>query len=122
MSAQWPDRLPGLDINKALNQLGQKKALLVKLLGMFKNNHSQDATPILAAFNGSNWEELHALNHSLKGVSGNLAADTLYQLCIEIDSNVKSGNHDIGHLVNKMPGVINELLDSIDQLLAMPLE
>jgi HPt (histidine-containing phosphotransfer) domain-containing protein len=122
MSADWPARLPGLDINKALNQLGQKKALLVKLLGMFKNNHSQDATPILAAFNAGNWEELHALNHALKGVSGNLAADALYQLCIEIDAGVKSGNHDIGHLVNQMPTVIAELLNSIDELLALPLE
>lgn len=122
MPAEWPERLPGLDINKALNQLGQKKALLVKLLGMFKNNHSQDATPILAAFNAGNWEELHALNHALKGVSGNLAADELYQLCIAIDASVKAGNHDIADLVNKMPGVISNLINSIDQLLAMPLE
>lgn len=122
MSAEWPARLPGLDINKALNQLGQKKALLVKLLGMFKNNHSQDAGPIQAAFAAGKWDEVHSLNHALKGVTGNLAADVLYGLCVEIDAAVKSDNHDIGHLVEKLPGAMAELLNSIDELLSLPLE
>ncbi len=112
--ADWPSELPGLDINTALNQLGGKKKLYLRLLGMFSDAHVQDVDKLMAAAQAQDWKLLYEVNHALKGVTGNLAASELYQLCIDIDHKLKEDQHDVEDLIAALPTAMQTLLASIE--------
>ncbi len=120
--AEWPDNLPGLDIKTALSQLGGKKKLYLRLLGMFKDSHLQDIDRLLAAAKEQDWKAVYEINHALKGVTGNLAANELYQLCIDIDVKLKDESHDIEDMLSALPVAMVTLLASISQATLLPLD
>ncbi len=112
--ADWPSELPGLDIKMALSQLGGKKKLYLRLLGMFSDAHVQDVDKLMAAAQAQDWKLLYEVNHALKGVTGNLAASELYQLCIDIDHKLKEEQHDVEDLIAALPTTMETLLASIE--------
>lgn len=118
--SDWPNSLPGLDLTKALTQLGGKKTLFVRLLGMFEASHTEDVNKLKAAFDAQDWTAVHEINHALKGVTGNLAANDLYDLCVKIDAKVKEENHDIEPEVNGMIEAMGVLLNSITEAKELP--
>ncbi len=120
--SDWPDALPGLNIKQALVQLGGKKTLYVRLLGMFEANHSEDVARLIEAANSKDWTAVHDINHALKGVSGNLAADELAQLCTAIDHKIKQDNHDIQAELDQMPAAMATLLASTKEAQQLPTE
>jgi HPt (histidine-containing phosphotransfer) domain-containing protein len=120
--AEWPNELPGLDIKTALSQLGGKKKLYLRLLGMFEDSHVQDIDRLLAAASEQDWEAVYEINHALKGVTGNLAASELYQLSIDIDVKLKDKQHDIEALLAALPLAMDTLLASISQARLLPLD
>ena len=120
--SDWPDNLPGLNLKQALSQLGGKKALYIKLLGMFEGAHTGDVDRIIEAANAQDWTAVHDINHALKGVSGNLAADELFALCSALDQKVKEDNHDIQDELAAMPLAMSTLLDSVAQAKTLPVD
>jgi HPt (histidine-containing phosphotransfer) domain-containing protein len=120
--ADWPNSLPGLDLTTALSQLGGKKKLFVRLLGMFEDAHTDDVNKIKGAFDGQDWTAVHELNHALKGVSGNLAANDLYKLSIELDRKVKEDNHDLSLEIEEMIVAMEVLLVSIAEAKSLPID
>ena len=118
--ADWPDQLPGLNIKLALSQLGGKKTLYIRLLGMFNDIHTGDVNKLIAAANAQDWTQVHEINHALKGVTGNLAASDLYELCIKIDAKVKHEQHDFTDELNAMPGAMATLLETIEDVVKLP--
>jgi HPt (histidine-containing phosphotransfer) domain-containing protein len=118
--ADWPISLPGLDLTTALSQLGGKKTLFVRLLGMFEAAHTEDVNKLKAAYDAQDWTAVHEINHALKGVSGNLAANELYRLTIEIDKKVKEDSHDIGTEIEQMVAAMETLLVSICEAKTLP--
>jgi len=119
---EWPSELPGLDIKTALSQLGGKKKLYLRLLAMFEDSHLQDIDRLLAAASEQDWKAVYEINHALKGVTGNLAANELYQLCIDIDGKLKDEQHDIESLLSALPVAMTTLLASITQATQLPLD
>lgn len=120
--SDWPNSLPGLDLTKALTQLGGKKTLFVRLLGMFEAGHTEDVNKLKAAFDAQDWTAVHEINHALKGVTGNLAANDLYDFCVKIDAKVKEDDHDIGSEINGMIDAMGILLNSITEAKELPTE
>lgn len=120
--SDWPEQLPGLNIKQALSQLGGKKKLYLRLLGMFKDAHTGDVDKLVAVAETGDWTTVHEVNHALKGVTGNLAASELYDLCVAIDGKVKSEDHDIASELAAMPVAMETLKSSIEQALLLPEE
>ena len=120
--ADWPDSLPGLNLSKALSQLGGKKTLYVRLLGMFNDVHTQDVDKLLAAADAQDWTQVHEINHALKGVSGNLAANEIYDLCVAIDGKLKDDNHELNDELAALPGAMTTLIASISEAINLPTE
>ena len=118
--SDWPETLPGLNLKQALSQLGGKKTLYVKLLGMFEKAHTQDGERLIEAAQQQDWEAVNEINHALKGVSGNLAADSLFAICNAIDHKIKDGNHDIEEELSAIPETMTTLLDSAKQVQQLP--
>lgn len=120
--SDWPDELPGLDIKQALSQLGGKKGLYLRLLGMFHGTHAGDVDRLVSVANEQDWTAVHEVNHALKGVTGNLAASDLYDLCVSIDKKMKSDDHNIQPELDAMPPAMVTLLGSIEEALKLPAE
>lgn len=120
--SDWPDELPGLDIKQALSQLGGKKGLYLRLLGMFQGSHAGDVDRLVSVANEQDWTAVHEVNHALKGVTGNLAASELYNLCVSIDKKMKSDDHNIQPELDAMPPAMVTLLGSIEEALKLPAE
>jgi HPt (histidine-containing phosphotransfer) domain-containing protein len=117
-----PSSLPGLDLTKAMSQLGGKKTLFIRLLGMFEGAHTEDVNKLKAAYDAQDWTAVHEINHALKGVTGNLAANELYAFSVAIDAKVKEDNHDLDAEINGMITAMATLLDSITQAKELPTE
>ena len=120
--SDWPEQLPGLNLKQALAQLGGKKKLYLRLLGMFKDAHTSDVDKLVAVAGSADWTAVHEVNHALKGVAGNLAANELYDLCVSIDAKVKAEDHDLSAELAAMPIAMETLKDSIEQALQLPEE
>lgn len=118
--SDWPDHLPGLNLKKALSQLGGKKTLYVRLLGMFEASHVEDGNRIIEAAKQEDWTSVNEINHALKGVTGNLAADDLFALCTSIDHKLKDGNHDIAQELADIPQAMETLLSTVKQAKDLP--
>lgn len=118
--SDWPSTLPGLDIDKALSQLGGKKTLFVRLLGMFETSHTGDVDKLKEAFDAQDWNAVHEINHALKGVTGNLAANDLFDLTVAIDAKVKQDNHDLSSEIDNMQQAMIALKSSISEAKNLP--
>ena len=120
--SDWPSSLPGLDLTKAMAQLGGKKTLFVRLLGMFEGAYTEDVNKLKAAYESQDWTAVHEINHALKGVTGNLAANELYDYCVSVDAKVKEDNHDLDTEISGMVSAMETLLESIEQAKSLPTE
>jgi len=118
----WPSQLPGLDIDMALSQLGGKKPLYLRLMGMFIDGHAKDVERIRAAASDRDWKSVYEINHALKGVTGNIAASELYQLCVTLDAKLKQDNHEVIEEIEQMPGAMARLLESVEVVKGLPAE
>lgn len=120
--SDWPNELPGLNLKLALSQLGGKKSLYLRLLGMFQSSHTGDVDRLLEAAAQADWTSVHEINHALKGVTGNLAATELYELCVSVDKKIKADDHDIQAELDAMPTAMTTLLQSMEEALKLPTE
>ncbi|MFT5594963.1 MAG: HPt (histidine-containing phosphotransfer) domain-containing protein [Oceanicoccus sp.] len=118
--SDWPENLPGLNLKQALSQLGGKKTLYVRLLGMFEASHLEDGNRIIEAAKQEDWTAVNEINHALKGVTGNLAADEIFKICTSIDHKLKDGNHDISEEIASIPPAMDTLLVSVKQAQLLP--
>jgi PAS domain S-box-containing protein len=85
-----------LDIQTGLNQLAGNAPLYKKLLTKFASQIETDYVAVLAMLPGlttgdsdTAFEPAQQLNHALKGVAGNLAAQGLFEISQQIDIKLK---------------------------------
>ena len=93
LNSEWINR------EKGLAQLSGNQDLYDKLLVKFAAQMEQDYASLPESLqklatnseecSEDDWNRLQQLNHSLKGVAGNLAVDALYQQTLEIDTLLK---------------------------------
>ncbi|MCP4694357.1 MAG: hypothetical protein GY859_40375, partial [Desulfobacterales bacterium] len=103
-----PVKLPGVDIEASLEELGGNKRLLANLLLEFKKNYGAAAVNIRTALERGEVDFALKLLHGLKGVSGVFAADALYDAALALEKGVK---------VNGAMGV-EDLLGKFEKALA----
>lgn len=72
----------GVDVDCAVKRFGDNSALYEKFLMKFPDDDNFEKA--VEAFRIKNWSELEISVHTLKGVSGNLGFDRLYNVCSKI--------------------------------------
>ncbi|MBN2896802.1 MAG: response regulator [Campylobacterales bacterium] len=114
---------PILEPEIALARLGGKTALYEKLLAHFKTQIASEFLPLSEALgrldvaSPSDIEEAEREVHTLKGVSANLAATTLYQLCTSIDTALKEGTAPTYAERTRFSQLLYATRDAIDERL-----
>ncbi len=112
----WPD-LPGIDVQAGLARIGGNRRLYRKLLLKFRDNH-QDATgEIRRAIAASDLQEAKRLAHTIKGVSGNVAASGLLAAAKDLDEALAAGDPErpLG-LLSGFDRVLQGVMASISKL------
>ena len=86
-----PSELPGISIASGLGRVAGNKQLYTKLLCKFKDGQENAVEQIKAALQSGDVETATRLAHTVKGVSGNLGGDNLYQAAAELEKAIKEG-------------------------------
>ncbi len=87
---ELPKRLPGVDMESSLKELGGNKTLFINLLQEFKKNYSSAALNTRAALQRGDVDFALKLLHGLKGVSGVFGADDLFNSASALENGIKN--------------------------------
>jgi PAS domain S-box-containing protein len=82
--------LPGIDTEAGVARLGGNVNSYLRLLDKFAENQANSINEIEAAVNAGNGEEAIRLAHTLKGVSGSIGAEGLFQAAAELEKVLKA--------------------------------
>ncbi|MFC1537368.1 PAS domain S-box protein [Gemmatimonadota bacterium] len=86
---EFPLELPGIDLETGLRRVAGNKKLYRKLLLSFRANHIQAVEEIKQALETGDQERAQRLAHTVKGVSGNIAANDVFKSAEAMDSALK---------------------------------
>jgi two-component system, sensor histidine kinase and response regulator len=82
------DRI-GIDIKQVFSRFKGDNCLLLRLLNQFIIKKDSVITEISDYINNNDWEQAARIVHGLKGTSGNLSANGVYDLTIKLESCFK---------------------------------
>ena len=116
-----PERLPGFDLMAGLKRLQGNRQLYRKLIIDFTTNYRNAAGEIRLALDNGNLAQSHHLVHSLKGAAGNLAAEQVHAVAMELESLLKSAASlppaaDLDAALDRMAQCLEEITVSAGRL------
>jgi two-component system sensor histidine kinase/response regulator len=109
------DRIAGMDYGSAMERMGGNHALLQAILGDFVRDYGTVTEEIRSALAGRRTDDrkvAHRLAHSVKGIAGNLSAETVYSAAALLEESIQEGRAE------EWPGLLNCFQEEIDHLLA----
>ena len=77
-------------IQQILELSGGDSSILVELFESFNNDAAELQEEIVAAFDKHDYKALKSSIHTLKGLSGTIGATSLFELCYNIDLELKN--------------------------------
>jgi HPt (histidine-containing phosphotransfer) domain-containing protein len=85
---------PILNYEFALNQLGGNEALLSKMLGKFFSEFENTSAEIADFLEADDIKSAKMLVHTVKGISGNIGLQALYDCATRFDAEFRTGMPD----------------------------
>jgi len=83
--------LPILNYDFALNQLGGNEALLSKMLDRFVDEFAKTPAEIISLIQAQDIQNAKMKVHTVKGISGNLGLQALFDCATRFDAELRSG-------------------------------
>jgi len=112
-----PASLPGINLVTGLRRTSGSSQLLRKLLRQFHKDHRQDVQIIRKALDAGDIETAQRISHTLKGVTGTIGAETLYQAASALDKGISSDNaEEIPALLEQLKENLLEVLQGLESL------
>jgi len=81
------DQIPLIDLDRGLKRVAGNGKLLEKIWRRFKAEHAEDISKLRTAIDNNNHDVERRLIHTLKGVTGNIGAEKLYQFIDKLGKN-----------------------------------
>jgi polar amino acid transport system substrate-binding protein len=111
-----PD-LPGISIESGLRRVGGNRKLFRKLLDKFHSSYTDVINEIKTSLRNRDIEQAARLAHTVKGVSGNLGADGLFQAAGKLEKEIKQGNKDsMKPILDSFESHLNVVIESIENM------
>ncbi len=118
-----PESLPGFNVKSALKRLGGNKIFFVKLLKEFARDYSDIPEKISTALQDQDIEAVQELAHSVKGLAGNLSAESLAKAAYAIEHAARNNNlGNITVLSDTFQEAFSQAMEAISSLDAGPPE
>ncbi len=108
-----PAELPGISIASGLGRVAGNKRLYTKLLCKFKEGQEDAVEQIKAALQSGDVETAARLAHTVKGVSGNLGGDNLYQAAADLEKAIKEGKQNLDLFITQFDSQLKVVMDGI---------
>lgn len=116
-SADLPSSLPGLDIAEGLSRVNGHARLYGQLLHEFGQLKKDAVDQIRALVANNSYDEAAAAAHALKGVAGNLSANTVHAAAGALETALRSPGADaVAPILARADAALTEVLASIDSL------
>jgi len=107
-----PERLPGINLRRALRTL-ESAPLLRKLLQSFRRENLSLLDDLHAALAESDLERARRLVHTVKGVGGNLGADALCSAARALEPVLQQGGAALDLALGAFSEQLNEVFSSV---------
>lgn len=78
--------------NDSVDRVGGEEDFLIELLNDLKDLVQQNLEKIKKYINENNYTEIREIAHSMKGASGNLGLNTLYDTTLNLEQQAKEQN------------------------------
>ncbi|WP_130470416.1 response regulator, partial [Candidatus Magnetaquicoccus inordinatus] len=115
------DAIPSMDVAAALQRMNHNHALLRTILADFLRDYQQTAEEVVQALSGrrkADKESARRLVHSVKGSSGNLSAEALYQAATLLEVAIREEQWaESSPLLERFQKYLQRFLQEIDHFL-----
>ena len=101
-----------------MNQLNQNKELLCRLLTKFIDDYQSAQSNLLDMLENQQWDSAVLLIHTIKGISGNLGLEALFEMTKVLEGSVKEHTlnekqlEDLGNLIAQTIKEVNHFINS----------
>ncbi|MBF0195059.1 MAG: CHASE domain-containing protein [Magnetococcales bacterium] len=114
---ELPESLPGIDIQSALERLNGNTNLLHSLLLEFADTFIDSGKEIRLKLNSKNKKDIKTaknLTHAVKGMAGNLSAQSLFEAAKELEKRIfDDSNSKWPNLLDRFDKEMQQVLNSI---------
>ncbi|CAM2007777.1 response regulator [Acanthopleuribacter pedis] len=105
-----------LDTAMGIHRMGNNRALYLRVLASFCNEHRDAIARIKAAVAEEAFLEAATIVHNLKGVGGNLGADKLYQTILPLEKRLKGQEREgLAALIAQLDTDLQAVFEAADQ-------
>ena len=99
-----------MELEKLAKRLGLDVEDIQELFELYVETTTSDLAELKGAIEAKNTQLAHAKAHSIKGASGNLGLDEMYELAKDIDDHARVNSLDG---LNEMIQVLEEIFNSL---------
>ena len=107
-----PDKLPGIDVSDGIKKLLGNRQLYLELLQEFYHDYQDAAERMKNLLEEGDSETAKRFIHSLKGISGNLSINSLYQVSKDFEKALMAGD-DISEPFKEFEFVMSEVMKTL---------
>jgi HPt (histidine-containing phosphotransfer) domain-containing protein len=113
-----PETMPGLNLKGALARLGIPALVFKAILLKFLETNSIKVTAIEQELAAGRLDALSRFAHGLKGSSGSIGAESLYDAAMAVDKSIRAGGgqEEVAPLVTVLLAELEIVLDSLRAL------
>jgi two-component system sensor histidine kinase/response regulator len=110
--------LPGISVESGLKRVGGNRKLYKKLLNQFHDGNVNAVDDIKNALSNDEIKTAARLAHTVKGVSGNLGADNLFQSAAALEDAIKQGDKaSLDALINDFSSHLDIVMGEIEEMI-----
>ncbi|MFK5969034.1 MAG: two-component regulator propeller domain-containing protein [Candidatus Marithrix sp.] len=111
-----PINLPGIDVKSGLERLEYNHQLYIKLLQDFYKKYHDVVTIVSDLLREKKIADVIYIVHSIRGISGNLSINKLYEIATTLEANLKAKKTITPELLTKFETSVIEVTTTISNL------
>ncbi len=108
-------KIEGINTTAGLNRIMGNKEKYIKILFRFKNRFRNTMNKINEQILNENFQEAGVLIHTIKGVSGNIGAEKIRKLLLDLEKKIKGKDRDIKDDIAVLSKELNVIIASIEK-------
>lgn len=105
-----------MELGKLADKLGLDVEDIIELFELYVETTASDLVELKGAIQGKDSQLAHAKAHSIKGASGNLGLDEMYNLAKEIDDRAQGNSLDgLEEMIQALEEKYNSLVKEFEK-------
>jgi HPt (histidine-containing phosphotransfer) domain-containing protein len=115
-SDQWPQQLPGLNVEEGVGRLLGNREIYIKVLESFAEDNRTFINQLETLLSDGDETACRRLIHSLKGSSANISANQLSAMSKDIEQRILTGEVVGVDQLSQLEAMLSEVFESMQRL------